>query len=435
MTEPQSDPSRRGASDGGARLVKGGQNQGKTGRRTPQHHVAHGKLRQLLYASTIEIAHLSRTRSPLNHRGTEQGTAGATASMMDREIALVASSPKPMAQAHPGIGVEIVLLSLGGLEMTGTAQGTGTRTDQGTGEEIVRGTNTGIDQQEGAEIGQERKAESRRERSVERILGKDTEHLVETGRETGKENDPRSGCDPALVLGPTHVSAKTTAVAALSYRIDPPRAIANDPALRDAAAKETLAHHHLTNAPNAHPPRRLTAAQPPSKNGGAPTEREKPNFKPTGLLAKEANRVEGTKISLKYHEPPEARKPAPSSLWRLWIFKGDDTLGTIELQTQSCWLLGRAREVADIALEHPSCSQQHAVIQFRYIQKTVEDDFGIRKNTGKVKPYIMDLESSNGTELNGDELDGGRFYELRDKDILRFGGSEREYMIMLPPKE
>lgn len=177
------------------------------------------------------------------------------------------------------------------------------------------------------------------------------------------------------------------------------------------------------------------STQAPTKYGGAPIEREKPNFKPTGLLAKEANKVEGTKISLKYHEPPEARKPSPSSPWRLWIFKGEDTLGTIELHTQSCWLLGRAREVADIPLEHPSASQQHAAIQFRYIQKVVEDEYGVRKNTGKVKPYIIDLDSSNGTELNGEVIEKSRYFELRDKDILKFGASEREYMVMLPPKE
>ncbi|KAF2018373.1 SMAD/FHA domain-containing protein [Aaosphaeria arxii CBS 175.79] len=177
------------------------------------------------------------------------------------------------------------------------------------------------------------------------------------------------------------------------------------------------------------------SAQPPTKYGGAPPEREKPNFKTTGLLAKEANRVEGTKISLKYHEPPEARKPPPSAPWTISIFKGDEYLGKVDLGTQSCWLLGRAREVADIVLEHPSASQQHAAIQFRYISKTVEDEYGVKKVKGKVKPYIIDLESSNGTELNDEDIEAGRYFELRDKDILRFAGSEREYVVMLPPKD
>jgi smad nuclear-interacting protein 1 len=177
------------------------------------------------------------------------------------------------------------------------------------------------------------------------------------------------------------------------------------------------------------------SVQPPSKYGGAPPDKEKPNFKPTGALAKAANRVEGTKISLKYHEPPEARKPPASQPWRIFVFKGDDVVDTIEIWQKSCWLLGRSHEVVDYVLEHPSSSGQHAAIQFRYIQKTIEDEFGVKSHRGKVKPYIIDLESSNGTELNGEDLEASRYFELRDKDILKFGGSEREYVIMLPPAD
>ena len=164
-------------------------------------------------------------------------------------------------------------------------------------------------------------------------------------------------------------------------------------------------------------------------------DKQKPNFAPTGLLAREANTVAGTKIALKYHEPPEARKPPPSAQWRLFVFKGPDMLQTIELHTQSCWLLGRAQEVADILVAHPSCSQQHAAIQFRYIVKKVEDEYGISQRKGKVKPYVIDLESLNGTMLNGDRIEGGRYVELRDGDLLKFGGSEREYVVMLPPPD
>lgn len=177
------------------------------------------------------------------------------------------------------------------------------------------------------------------------------------------------------------------------------------------------------------------STQPPSKYGGAPPNKERPNFKPTGALAKAANRVEGTKISLKYNEPPDARKPPPSQPWRIFVFKGDDVVDTIEIWQKSCWLLGRAQEVVDYVLEHPSSSGQHAVIQFRYIQKTVEDEFGVKSTRGRVKPYVIDLESSNGTELNGNDIEASRYFELRDKDILKFAGSEREYVVMLPPPD
>lgn len=89
----------------------------------------------------------------------------------------------------------------------------------------------------------------------------------------------------------------------------------------------------------------------------------------------------------------------------------------------------------DYVLEHPSSSGQHAVIQFRYVTKTVEDEYGVKKVKGKVKPYVIDLESSNGTELNGERVETSRYLELRDKDILKFAGSEREYVVVLPPPE
>jgi smad nuclear-interacting protein 1 len=208
---------------------------------------------------------------------------------------------------------------------------------------------------------------------------------------------------------------------------------------RSASRSRSASPHQRTKKPL--PPQEVSfrglddSAQPPSKYGGAPPDKEKPNFKPTGALAKAANRVEGTKISLKYNEPAEARKPPPSQPWRIFVFKGDDVVDTLEIWQKSCWLLGRSHEVVDYVLEHPSSSGQHAVIQFRYIQKTVEDEYGVKSKRGKVKPYIIDLESSNGTELNGESVEASRYFELRDKDILKFAGSEREYVVMLPPAE
>lgn len=116
----------------------------------------------------------------------------------------------------------------------------------------------------------------------------------------------------------------------------------------------------------------------------------------------------------------------------MYIFKGGpDTapLDTIHLFARSVWLFGRDDKIADYALQHPSASKQHAVVQFRYLEKT--DRFGERK--GGVKPYLIDLESANGTWLNGERVEAGRYVELLDGDVVRFGESEREYVLMLPP--
>ncbi|TKA28009.1 hypothetical protein B0A50_04075 [Salinomyces thailandicus] len=169
-------------------------------------------------------------------------------------------------------------------------------------------------------------------------------------------------------------------------------------------------------------------SQPDSANSGPP--KQKPNYAPTGLLAKEANTITGTTTVLKYHEPPEARKPPPTQQWRLYVFKQKDLLETLHLYTRSIWLVGRDESITDLYLPHPSISKQHAVIQFRFV--SVRDEFGEGK--GRVRPYVMDLESANGTSLNGERVEATRFVELRDGDVLGFGESEREFVVMLPPE-
>lgn len=168
-------------------------------------------------------------------------------------------------------------------------------------------------------------------------------------------------------------------------------------------------------------------------DGKEPAEKEKPNFAPSGLLAAASNSVtqtDGTSIALKYHEPPEARKPPAKDEWKLFVFKGSDILETIDLSKRSCWLVGRELAVVDMGAEHPSISKQHAVIQFRYIEK--KNEYGDK--VGRVRPYLIDLESANGTSLNKEEISPTRYLELRDKDMIQFGHSTREYVLMLSPK-
>lgn len=42
----------------------------------------------------------------------------------------------------------------------------------------------------------------------------------------------------------------------------------------------------------------------------------------------------------------------------------------------------------------------------------------------------MDLESTNGTILNGKKIEAARYYQLLSKDIIKFGCSDREYVFM-----
>lgn len=210
---------------------------------------------------------------------------------------------------------------------------------------------------------------------------------------------------------------------------------------KDSRRKER--HRSRSKSPAPEPFKRSQVALPDQKDAFSkevaivkgedpPVEKQKPNFAPTGKLAAEANTVKqtgGPAIILKYHEPPEARKPPASAPWRIYVFKGSEIVDTIPLASQSCWLFGREAAVVDYLVEHPSSSKQHAVVQFRYIEKT--NEFGDRK--GKVRPYLIDLESANGTMVNGEKLPEGRYVELRDGDVVAFGHSTREYVVQLPP--
>ena len=115
----------------------------------------------------------------------------------------------------------------------------------------------------------------------------------------------------------------------------------------------------------------------------------------------------------------------------MYVFKQKDLLDTVYVHQRSAWLMGRDRAVTDMLLEHPSISKQHAVIQFRHITKN--NEFGDKLS--KVKPYLIDLDSANGTKLNGKKVEARRYVELVDGDVLAFGDSEREYVVMLPPPE
>ncbi|KAJ4796747.1 SMAD/FHA domain-containing protein [Rhynchospora pubera] len=152
-------------------------------------------------------------------------------------------------------------------------------------------------------------------------------------------------------------------------------------------------------------------------------EKQKPSFELSGKLAEETNKVRG--VALIFTEPPEARKP--DIRWRLYVFKGGDVLNEpLYVHRQSCYLFGRERRVADIPTDHPSCSKQHAVLQYRQVE--VEQPDGMMAK--KVRPYLMDLESTNGTFINDNRLEQRRYYELFEKDTIKFGNSSREYVLL-----
>jgi smad nuclear-interacting protein 1 len=164
---------------------------------------------------------------------------------------------------------------------------------------------------------------------------------------------------------------------------------------------------------------------PPKEEDETPKPPEvKPNFGLSGALTKDAggggNVYKG--IVLKFQEPPEAR--APNTQWRFYVFKGKDMVETLHISKQSAYLLGRNQDICDICLLHPSLSSQHAVLQYRALP--------LKNEPSRVscQPYIMDLESTNGTFLNDVRIDPARYYQLKKGDLVKFGASTREYVLM-----
>ena len=154
-------------------------------------------------------------------------------------------------------------------------------------------------------------------------------------------------------------------------------------------------------------------------------DKKRPDFGLSGALAADNSGGGGSNmykgVLLKFQEPPEAR--TPNTLWRFYVFKGEEQIDTLHVSKQSAYLWGRNEEIADIPLQHPSCSSQHAVLQYRAMPN---------KETGKLscQPYLMDLESTNGSFINGVRIDSARYYQLKKGDVLKFGASTREYVLL-----
>eukprot|EP00731_Ephydatia_muelleri_P001104 Em0001g1104a len=146
------------------------------------------------------------------------------------------------------------------------------------------------------------------------------------------------------------------------------------------------------------------------------------NFALSGKLTAETNTYRG--VVIMYSEPPEAK--IPKTRWRLYPFKENESLSTLYIHRQSAYLIGRDRRIVDIPIDHPSCSKQHAVLQYRLVQYEKKDGSVGRR----VRPYIIDLNAVNGTFVNNQKIESARYVELKEKDVLKFGFSSREYVML-----
>ena len=166
---------------------------------------------------------------------------------------------------------------------------------------------------------------------------------------------------------------------------------------------------------------------------------EQPNYNLTGALERDnairfakKNGKKAKKIR-KHSLPPDSS--LPTEKWRLYVFDSEQEECVMNIFNRKAYLLGRKKKIADIHLDHISISNEHAAIQFRSVKmkaKAIDGVLDMKYGSEEfvVKPYLIDLKSTNGTYLNGSRISDSRYYELRDSDVIKFGVCTKEYVIM-----
>lgn len=117
---------------------------------------------------------------------------------------------------------------------------------------------------------------------------------------------------------------------------------------RDLRSKSPLSKRKRSRSRSRSRPRRSDGDDDKVKDEDKKEEdKGRPNFGNSGLLAAATKTVktgEGKNVVLKYHEPPEARKPLLG--WRLYVFKGGEQVGGHRRFIQPAWINSLPRSTA-----------------------------------------------------------------------------------------
>ena len=182
---------------------------------------------------------------------------------------------------------------------------------------------------------------------------------------------------------------------------------------------------------------------------GEPVKKEKVNNKLSGALSKDLRMTkDGMKHRSRYiltiqelkffiYRPPrlESRKHSGDSILskmeRHWI-------SCISLQrTFTCLAKIDALPTSPQIMNHARGNMQLSNIE-KCKLKTPKQEQPRRKSGESqptlpptdIRPYLMDLGSANGTFLNDVKIDSRRYVELREKDVIKFASSTREYVLL-----
>lgn len=128
----------------------------------------------------------------------------------------------------------------------------------------------------------------------------------------------------------------------------------------------------------------------------------------------------------RYEEPPWGSHPPAGAGYGLEVLKGGVALGSVRLEGGSWFLVGRLPGCA-LALEHPSVSRHHAVLQYRGPGSSSDGPNG----ADAAGFYVYDLGSTHGTFLNKARVPPRTYCRVRVGHGLRFGGSSRLFLLQV----
>jgi len=115
------------------------------------------------------------------------------------------------------------------------------------------------------------------------------------------------------------------------------------------------------------------------------------------------------------YDPPYWCAKNTSQLLKYYfeVLKNGSQAGTVPIDAKTHYTLGRNVDVCDIAVEHPSVSRIHAIIQFH--------------TSGRM--FIYDMGSTHGTFWNKKRIKPFIHVPVRLGDQIKFGESTRTYVL------
>ncbi|KAK9882147.1 hypothetical protein WA026_019664 [Henosepilachna vigintioctopunctata] len=126
--------------------------------------------------------------------------------------------------------------------------------------------------------------------------------------------------------------------------------------------------------------------------------------------------------SIQYIEPTWSG--VPKMEYNFEVLKDGVVIDTINLINKPYWVFGRLAN-CDIAMQHPTISRYHCVIQYR-CEASEEYETGF---------YIYDLGSTHGTFLNKNKVKPKVYVRIQVGHMLKLGCSTRSYLLNGPEED